>query len=204
MILVKNDKPLIVVGVEDSSTTKSVMLFVTKLGFPGVTIVHPNDFKDLENKHDYQYLITVTLFPEERKEMIQIVDDLNLDCISYIDDSCLVHESAKLGKDLTSYGYNLIMANTVIGNHVMMDAYCLVAHDTIIGDNCLIGSGTLIAGKVKIGKNCTFGMKSAVINDVSICDNVHIGAFSNVTKDIEVPGFYIGSPARLVRSNPDH
>jgi sugar O-acyltransferase (sialic acid O-acetyltransferase NeuD family) len=197
MILVRNDKPLRLVGYIESSATEGVLLTVQRLEFTDIEVIRPDEFKKLENKNDYQYFVTIVLDQDERKEIIDIIDNLNLDCISFVDDTCLIHESAKIGKGVIIFGFSLIMAHAVIGNHVMIDAYCLVAHHSEVGDNCHLNPGTMIAGRTTVGKNCTFGMKSGVINKVNICDNTHVGAFSNVTKNIEIPGIYIGSPARL-------
>ena len=197
MILVRNDKPLRLVGYIESSATEGMLLTVQRIGFLDIEVISPDEFRKLENKNDYQYFVTVAIDLVERKEMIDIIDNLDLDCISFADDSCLIHESAKIGKGVVIFGFSLIMAHAVVGNHVMIDSYCMVAHHAEVGDNCLIHPGTLIAGRTKIGKNCTFGMKSGIINKISICDNTHVGAFSNVTKTIEIPGMYIGSPARL-------
>lgn len=197
MILVRNDKPLRLVGYIESSATEGILLLVQRMEFSDIEVIRPDAFRKLENKNDYQYFVTVAIDLVERKEMIDIIDNLDLDCISFADDSCLIHESAKIGKGVSIFGFSLIMSDAIIGNHIMIDAYCMVAHHSEVGDNCLIRSGTLIAGRTKIGKNCTFGMKSGVINKVSICDNTHVGAFSNITKNIEIPGMYVGSPARL-------
>lgn len=198
MILIRNDKHFKIIGYSEASMTQNVLLFVETLGFAnGFSIISPEEFRKLENKNDYQYLVTITLDLKERKEIIDIIESLNLDCVTYVHDSSLVHESAKLGKGVAIFSFNLVMANAVIGNHCIIDAYCLVGHDTVIGNNCMILSGTLIAGKTRVGENCVFNMKSAAINKISICNNVIVGAFSNITKSISQPGMYVGSPARL-------
>lgn len=199
MILIRNDKHFKIVGYIESSLTQNVCLFVETLNFVnGFSVISPEEFRRLENKDNYQYLVTIALDLEERKEITNIIDSLNLDCVTYVHESSLVHQSAKLGKGVAIFSFNLVMANAVIGNHCIIDAYCLVGHDTIVDDNCIIMSGTLIAGKTKVGKNCVFNMKSAAINKIQICDDVIVGAFSNITKTIDKPGMYVGSPARLV------
>lgn len=201
MILIKNDKHFKLIGYEESSLTQSILLYTGTLGFKnGISVISPADFRTLENKDQYQYMITIGVDFQERKEMVDIVEENNLDCVTYVQDSSLVHETAKLGKGVAVFSFNLIMANAVIGNHCIIDAYCLVGHDTIVGNNCTIRPGTLIAGKTTIGNNCLFNMKAGVINKINICDDVVIGAFSNVTKTISQPGMYVGTPARLVKS----
>ena len=52
---------------------------------------------------------------------------------------------------------------------------------------------TKLRNRVSIGTNTT-------ILPVTICDHVVIGAGAVVTKDITVPEFYVGNPARLLRT----
>ena len=51
-------------------------------------------------------------------------------------------------------------------------------HGTVIGENCYIGAGSQIAA-------CT-----------KICADVTLGALTFVNKEIDIPGIYVGIPAR--------
>jgi acetyltransferase-like isoleucine patch superfamily enzyme len=59
------------------------------------------------------------------------------------------------------------------------------------GDRSLYGE-TIIGNNVSVGTNAT-------ILPVKVCEHVVIGAGAVVTKDIDVPGAYVGNPARLQR-----
>jgi sugar O-acyltransferase (sialic acid O-acetyltransferase NeuD family) len=199
MIIFRNDKPFRILGYHEASLTKSVFQILHD-DIPNTEIMLPKDFCILENKEQYQYFVTIGNDPEERKEMINIIDTLNLDCVSYIHESSLIHDSAKIGKGVGIFCFSTIMADAVIGDHCMIDAYCMISHDCILEKNCIVRSGTIIAGRTEVGKNVLFCMKSSVINKINICDDVIIGAYSGVTKDITTPGMYLGTPARLAKS----
>lgn len=103
-----------------------------------------------------------------------------------------------------------------IGKRCRIQSHAFICELVTIGDDCFVSHGamfvndlfrsggpsgkdrslwheTLVGNRVSIGTNAT-------ILPVRICDGVVIGAGAVVTKDIEVPGFYCGNPARLLRS----
>ncbi|HEY1793797.1 MAG TPA: DapH/DapD/GlmU-related protein [Opitutaceae bacterium] len=50
----------------------------------------------------------------------------------------------------------------------------------------------------KIGNGVSIGTNATIL-PVRICDNVVIGAGTVVAKNIDIPGIYLGNPARLHR-----
>jgi acetyltransferase-like isoleucine patch superfamily enzyme len=70
--------------------------------------------------------------------------------------------------------------------------------------NDVFSSGGPAAGdkskwrKTIIGKNVSIGTNATIL-PVNICDNAVIGAGAVVTKDINIPGVYVGNPAKLLR-----
>ena len=96
-----------------------------------------------------------------------------------------------------------IQSHSFVCELVEIGEDCVVAHGVMfINDLFAIGGpakgrrelwkSTRIGSRVSIGSNAT-------IMPVSICNDVVIGAGAVVTKDIDVPGFYVGNPARLLR-----
>lgn len=86
----------------------------------------------------------------------------------------------------------------VIGN-------CIIGKEFTIHQNTTIGvkhryddSKGLIP---KIGEFAHMCANSCVLGDVSVCDGVTIGAGAVVNKNIDVPGTYVGVPARLVKAS---
>jgi acetyltransferase-like isoleucine patch superfamily enzyme len=88
----------------------------------------------------------------------------------------------------------------------------------VIGHNCFIGHGVMFVNDVFTNGKPAGGNKSlwkrtvignyvnigsnATILPVNICNGAVIGAGAVVTKNIEVPGVYVGNPAKLLRSIP--
>jgi acetyltransferase-like isoleucine patch superfamily enzyme len=119
-----------------------------------------------------------------------------------IGDDCFIGPFTEIQKDVT------------IGNRTKIQSHSFICEGVTIGDDCFIGHGvmfindafrsggpangdktkweqTVIGNHVSIGSNAT-------ILPVNICDGVVIGAGAVVTKNIDVPGFYVGNPARLM------
>ena len=198
-MIIENKKPIRFIGYTESSMVESALTFVSKESQNIIEVITPEVFLDLPNKNDYQYLVTFCLDTKLRKIVCDEIDNSNLDCITYIHDSCLVCDTCTIGKGVLIGAFSSALYSSRIANHCWIESYCLVAHHVELGRACVMHSGVLIAGKTSIGENCTFKFKSSVLNKVSIVNDVTIGALSNVTKDITQPGRYLGSIARYVK-----
>lgn len=108
-----------------------------------------------------------------------------------------------------------IQKDVNIGDGTKIQSHSFICEMVDIGNDCFIGHGvifindTFLEGgpakgnkslwrKTKVGNNVSIG-SNATILPVEICDNVVIGAASVVTKNIDVPGVYMGNPAKLFR-----
>lgn len=197
-MIIENDKPIRVIGYPESSLTDGALQWFKLETQNQIEIIKPEVFLDLTNKKDYQYFVAFSLDMNLRKIVCDEIDQLDLDCISYIHDSCVIFDTCKIGKGVFIGSFSSIGYYSNIQNHCWIECYSMISHHVEVGKACVIHAGTLIAGRVIIGDSCTFGFKSSAINNISITDNVTIGAFSNVTKDITKPGRYVGSIARYI------
>lgn len=198
-MMIKNEKPLKIIGYSESMLTQDSMYYGKNFVNDDVSIMTPQEFKNLQSKDDFQYFIGFALDLKEREQTIDLLDEYDSDCVTFIHETASVHEGAVIGKGSCVANFSTIMQGAVLGKHCFVETYCLVSHNTIIGNNCMLHSGTMIAGKTNIGKNCMFNFRSGIMNKLDICDNTVIGAFSNVTKNIDTPGVYVGTPARKLR-----
>lgn len=198
-MIIKNDKPLKIIGYAESMLTQDSMYYGKNFVNEDISIMTPDEFKNLKSKDDFQYFIGFALDLKEREQTIDLLDEYDSDCVTFIHETASVHEGAVIGKGSCVANFSTVMQGAVLGKHCFIETYCLVSHNTTIGNNCMLHSGTMIAGKTTIGKNCMFNFRSGVMNKLDICDNTVIGAFSNVTKSIEAPGVYVGSPARKLK-----
>lgn len=208
MLIKSSDKPIKVIGFENSTITQEGVYFLSTEFFGEITVITPDDFILLPNKHDYQYLIFFTLDIEKRKQIIKLVDELELECVTFVHDTAVIYKDLRklsieetrqvIGRGSVICPFSSVFLNARIGNHCLIESYCLISHYVNLEDNVILHSGTMIAGRVHVGSNCEFNFKSSVLNQITICEGVEVGALSNVTKDITVPGRYVGSIARYI------
>ena len=135
-------------------------------------------------------------------------------------------ENCRLVQPLNLYGCSLgkgcfvgpfveIQKGVVIGDNTKIQSHSFICELVTIGSDCFIGHGVMFINDLfqiggpsrgrkdlwkstNIGDNVSIG-SNATILPVNICGNVVIGAGSVVTKDIDLPGVYVGNPARLLR-----
>ena len=208
MILKKNNKPLRLIGYLKSLLTIEGIYFIEKEYKGDFACITPDEFIELKNKDDYQYLAMFSLDREERKKILNILDSKQLDCFTFIDDSVIIYKELEnmpwsevikvVGHGCFIAPMTTILLDAKIGNHCLIESYCLVSHYSKLHDDVFLHSGTMIAGRTTIGKHCMLNFKSAVLDKITICDDVEIGAISTVTKNITQPGRYVGTVARYV------
>ena len=116
----------------------------------------------------------------------------------------LVHPSAAVAQSATIDEGSIVMAGAVINPEAIIGKGCIintcasVDHDCTLNNYVHVAVGAHLCGTVKIGKATWIGAGSTVINNLSVCEDVVVGAGAVVVKTIEVPGTYVGVPARRI------
>jgi len=195
-MIVANDKPIKIIGYAESSMTQE---FVNEILLTHtVEIIQPDDFLSLPDQDSYQYIIAVSYDLEERKKLIEYVDQHNLDLITVISDTALIGttSAAVIHPGTFIFPFCNISIASIIGRHCIIGSYSLVGHYASIGNNCLLRPGVMVTGKSTIGNNCIINTRSTITNNSTLSDNIEIMAFTNVVKNIAQSGRYIGTTAK--------
>ena len=95
------------------------------------------------------------------------------------------------------------LSPTILREDVQLDNKVHVAHNVDVGARSLITACAEISGSVTIGPDCWLGPNSSVINKINIGRNSLIGLGAVVTKDVGDNVVVAGSPARVLRFNPE-
>lgn len=119
-------------------------------------------------------------------------------CPKIISPRAYVSKHASLGQGTIIMHDVCVNAGACIGVNCIINTKANVEHDAVIGDHCHISTGATINGDCKVGNNCFVGSSSVISSQVTVTDNVIIGAGSVVIKNIEIPGTYVGNPARRI------
>jgi UDP-3-O-[3-hydroxymyristoyl] glucosamine N-acyltransferase len=192
-MIIANNKPIVIVGYKQSSMTHEFEHAISKTH--DYSILEPDQYMDFENKHNYQYIVASWKDFDSRKIILEHVDDLDLDLVTYIDETAVI--VGNVGPGSFVHPFSKVSIQSTVGKHCIVCSYSLIGHYCSVGDGCVIRPGVLLVGKSTIGKNCVLNARSTVCNAVHVCADTEIMGFSAVTKDITKPGVYLGTPARL-------
>ena len=195
MILTVNNNPIRIIGYSESSMTQEFVNEISKTH--SAEVIAPVDFlNDIDPK--YQYIVSVTFDLVERKKIINIVDQHNLDLITVIHDTTLVgtNPPAEIQPGTFIFPFSSIALGSKVGRHCIIGSYNLIGHYSHLGNNCLTRPAVIISDKSTVGNHCVFNIKSTVTNKSKIVDNVEVLGLTNVVKNIDHPGRYAGSSAR--------
>ncbi|CAB4133703.1 WbbJ Acetyltransferase (isoleucine patch superfamily) [uncultured Caudovirales phage] len=198
-MLISNNKEMMMIGFPESTLTQEAAFFVGQELQSKMHIISPDEFFAIQNKHEYQYGVAFNQDLEKRQQVIDIINELDLDCVRYMHDSVVCYEKdikKVIGRGTFIAPFSTILMGATLGDFCAVETYCLISHHVKIGNNVMLHSGTMIAGRTTIGDNCVFNFKSAALNKLTVGDNVMVNAISTLTKDALESGVYIGSPAR--------
>jgi len=194
-MIIGNNKPIRIIGYAQSSMTQEFVNEIIKTH--AVDVIEPPDFVA---DADYQYIVAVTLDLAERRRMIDLIDQNNLDLVTVIHDTSLVgtNPPADIGAGAFVFPFTIVALGSKIGPHSVIGPYNLIGHYSRVGRNCITRPGVTISDKSIVGDHCVFNIKATVTNKVTIADHVEIMGLSNVVKDIDQAGRYAGSTARRI------
>lgn len=198
-MLISNYKTIALIGYPESTLTQEAEYWMSLEHSGKIIIISPEEFEALPDRSVYQYGVAFTLDLNRRKEIINIVEQENLDCIRYIHDTVVCYTKdwqSIVGRGSFIAPYSTILLNSQIGAHCIIEAHCLIAHYVELSNRVIIHAGSMIAGKTKVGSDTVFQFRSSALPSLTICEGVEVGATSTVTKDIDRPGYYVGTPAR--------
>ncbi len=115
-----------------------------------------------------------------------------------IDPTCVIDPSAKIDEGAVIYPGVVIDMNVHIHANVLLNLNCVIAHDSEILAHSFLSPCVSIAGFCHIGRRNFLGINSTVIDGIKICDDVKVGAAALINKNIELPGTYVGNPAKVL------
>ncbi len=113
--------------------------------------------------------------------------------------SCFVAPSCTIGNGVVVLPRCTFDNNVVLEDNIFLNIGVNVAHDSMIKTNSFISPAVSIAGFAVVGESCNIGIHTTIIDNVVICNNVQTGGGAVVVKNIEIPGLYVGVPAKKIK-----
>lgn len=153
-------------------------------------------FSDLQWKH-IPVVITPDI-PGIREKLVAQYRRIDVHFASIVSQRALISSSTTIGKGTIIQSLVNISSQVSIGDFVKVNTAANIMHDSHIGDFTTIAPNAVILGRIHIGQRCYIGANATILPDRKITDDVVVGAGAVVTKDINVPGIYVGNPARLL------
>lgn len=92
-------------------------------------------------------------------------------------------------------------SDTIIEDHVKVDALVHIAHDVHIGKNVEVVAGSIVGGFAKIGAGAFIGINSGIKNRIELEENSYIGMGANVIRDVKRGEIVAGNPAKKIRED---
>lgn len=116
---------------------------------------------------------------------------------AYIDKTCT------LGTGLFILPGCMLDFKVVLEDNIMLNIGSCIAHDSVVKSHTFISPRVSVAGFTTIGTSCILGISTTVIDNIQIKDHIQTGAGAVVIDNLEIPGLYVGVPAKLKKQRND-
>jgi sugar O-acyltransferase (sialic acid O-acetyltransferase NeuD family) len=94
--------------------------------------------------------------------------------------------------------HSILTTNIKIGKHALLNRGNHIGHDCEIGDYFSAMPGSIVSGNCIIGDLVYIGTNSSVKEKIRINSFTTIGLNAGVIKNIDLPGTYVGTPAKKI------
>lgn len=135
--------------------------------------------------------------PKIRQSISKKFEQASFKAISLIHPQVSVAPSVQIGLGSIICAGVQLTVNLTIGRHCIVNLNTTIGHEARLGDFCTLSPGTNISGAVELGNNCFLGSGVNVLPGRKITAHSTIGAGAVVTQHLQLPGVYVGIPAKL-------
>ena len=173
------------VGILDDSLEKGTLI----LGVPVVGKV-----SDYHAYRDCSFIIAIGNNAVRRR----LAQTMDVQWHTAVHARAAVSEYASLGAGTVVMANAAVNACAAVGQHCIINTGAVVEHDNRLADFVHISPNAALGGTVTVGEATHVGIAACVRNNIAVCGECIIGAGAAVVRDIEIPGTYVGVPARRI------
>jgi sugar O-acyltransferase (sialic acid O-acetyltransferase NeuD family) len=114
---------------------------------------------------------------------------------AYVAPSCTIGEGVVILPGCT------LDNNVVLSDNVFLNTSATIAHDSTVKAHTFLSPRVAIAGFVIVGECCNIGINCTLIDNITLTDRVQTGGGAVVINNLDIPGLYVGVPAKLIKSS---
>lgn len=131
---------------------------------------------------------------EPKMRYVDVLKTKGARFVSVVHPLAHVGKNVKIGNGCIIAPGVVLTADSVLGDHVIINVQSSVSHDCRIGEGSTISPGCHVAGWCELGKRVFLGVHSALIPHVNLGDDVYVAAGAVVVKTVAA-GRVMGVPA---------
>lgn len=135
--------------------------------------------------------------PGVREKFLRLGKEQGSSPLTVIHPTVVIGTRVEIGEGSVICPKTVITTNIKIGAGVIVNLTCTIGHDSVVGDYVTFSPGANISGGCQIGKNTYIGTNSTMREYTSIPANSVLGMGGVLVKSVDVPGVYVGNPAKL-------
>jgi hypothetical protein len=102
---------------------------------------------------------------KKRLQFIELIEKYDLNCISLVDPTSVVHHTNVIGKNVLIDSFCYISAHNEIGDFTNIYAYAAIGHHNMIGRNCVIQRQSGVHMHNTLEENVYVGLSTQVFGD---------------------------------------
>src|SRR5262245_40754909 len=185
------DRPLELIGFCDDAENKKGQLFC---GYP---ILGTPEEVDHGRAEKPQFICAIG-DNKRRKAMVRRLTALDWQAASVVDPSLIGAASARIGAGTYIAPGCVLSANTVLGDHVILNLGCTIGHNGIVEDFGQISPGGRVSGFTTVKVGAFLGSNAVAAPGVTIGEWATLGACSFAVTDVPDGTTAVGTPAHVV------
>lgn len=146
---------------------------------------------------EYEFMVAIG-DPKLRYDMVKKLPN-NIKYFTFIHPTAqLMDNNITIGNGSFIGANSIITCNVKIGEHAILNRGNHIGHDSVIGNYFSAMPGAIISGNCIIGDLVYIGTNSSVKEKIRINSFTTIGLNAGVIKNIDLPGTYVGTPAKKI------
>jgi sugar O-acyltransferase (sialic acid O-acetyltransferase NeuD family) len=133
---------------------------------------------------------------ERRQKQFELAQSADLPLAKIIAKNATIDVDAKLAPGCFIGHHAHIGPSAQLGRGCIVNTGAIIEHEASVGDFSHVSVNAVLAGRSQVGSFVFVGTGAVIIDSVSVGNRITIGAGAAVVHSLNIPGVYVGSPAK--------